>query len=107
MSTIITYKNICGHTTTIKATEENNKTKINVQSTCKTIMNFLKGDIYLSFEDINNSICKIEKLVEICENNTPTCFLPTMIVNASWFENGLLSKNLAKKNGLITIEKIE
>ena len=30
---------------------------------------------------------------------TPTCFVPTTVINACWLENGMISKNLARGMG--------
>jgi len=35
------------------------------------------------------------------------CLTPAAVLNAAWIEAGLLSKNLAKKNGYVSIEYLD
>ncbi len=103
MSTKLVYKNICGHKTTIETRICSNGTDVTITSTCKTVNDNDKNNFIVKTEDITKPIFEINEIFEIIKNNTPTCFLPTMIMNAIWIENGLLSKSLAKKEKLLEV----
>lgn len=107
MSTKLTYKNVCGHTTTILAVKESSNIIISVISTCLTIQSLGLNKLIISEEEIYLPLTKIPSLIKISDILTPSCFLPIMIINVLRMENGLLSKNLAKKLNLISIINIE
>ena len=107
MSIKLTYKNICGHQTTILSQKDSSGILISVISTCSTIQSLGLEKLLFSEEELYLPLTKISSLATLYEKITPSCFLPIMIINVLRMEGGLLSKTLAKKNHLISVIEIE
>ena len=102
MTTELKLTNICGHTSVIKAGNEAEGTRILIETTCPKIQKW-GTDFIVPMEDMMDASATLAKNDEKGKT-TPTCFIPTLIRNAIWLENGMISKNLAKKSGIATIE---
>jgi len=108
MTTEISLNTICGHKTKIIATKEGKITHIHIKSSCEKIRKWgLRFD--MGMEDLMGGPEGI--LAKKSQENplTPTCYIPTTVMNALWLENEMISKNLAKKMGKMEIvfEKLE
>ncbi|MBQ3621003.1 MAG: hypothetical protein II940_04960 [Methanosarcinaceae archaeon] len=104
MTTEIKLRNICGHTSVIDAECTDEGTHITIRTTCPKVSKW-GSDFTVSAEnmmDINAAFAENNKTAQL----TPTCFIPTLIMNAVWLENGMISKSLAEKSGLADIEYI-
>ncbi|WNY25232.1 DUF6951 family protein [Methanolapillus millepedarum] len=97
---------ICGHTNTVTAEAKGMETHVVIETTCPKIKKW-GTDFSIPMEDImdiqNKTLDEKRKACTL----TPTCFVPTLVMNTVWMENGMISKSLVKKMGHMDIEYIE
>ncbi|NLI62899.1 MAG: hypothetical protein GX362_05835 [Methanosarcinaceae archaeon] len=108
MVTKLCLTNICGHVSTVTAEvgDDGMTTIVNIDTTCEKIK---KWGTTFTFP-MENMMTPCNTTFQENEKNgklTPTCFIPTVILNAVWIENGMMSKNLAQKEGVANIECLE
>jgi hypothetical protein len=104
----ISLNTICGHTTKVIATKEGDNTHVHIDTTCEklkkwgTDFDVGKKDLMGVPETVFAQKTKKAPL-------TPTCFVPTTVLNACWLENDMISKNLARGMGKMEIifDKLE
>ncbi|WNY26741.1 DUF6951 family protein [Methanolapillus ohkumae] len=97
---------ICGHTNTVKAVSDGMETHVTITTSCHKIQSW-GTDFVFPMEDMMNIQNKtFEEKGKACPL-TPTCFVPTLVMNTVWLENGMISKNLVKKMGGMNIEYLE
>lgn len=80
---------------------------IMVETKCDHVREFVEMLGTLSIVDLTDK--KNSKVWECVKNSkmSSTCLTPAAILNAGWLEAGLLSKNLAKSYGSISIEYLD
>lgn len=106
MTTKLRLRNICGHTSTITAESEGMNTHVTIDTTCAKIK---KWGTNFTFPVDNMTNPNNLTFEENSKNGqlTPTCFIPTVVMNAVWIENGMMSKSLAQKEGVANVECID
>jgi hypothetical protein len=101
--TTLKMETICGHTNTIITHSDGMITHVVIESTCPKINNW--GTVFdVPMEHLMDM--KDTIFVEKSKKGelTPTCFVPVLIANAVWMENGMIAKSLVKKMSPIKIE---
>jgi hypothetical protein len=108
MVTEISLNTICGHTTKVIATKEGKSTRIHIDTTCEKLKKW-GTDFDMEMKDLmgGSETVLAQKTDKV--PLTPTCFVPTTVMNACWLENGMISKNLAREMGKMEIifDKLE
>ncbi|MCL2142373.1 MAG: hypothetical protein FWH46_05845 [Methanimicrococcus sp.] len=101
--TTLKMATICDHINKITAHSDGEITHVVIESTCPKINKWgTEFDIPLAnLMDMHETI-----FAEKTKNGalTPTCFVPTLIANVVWLENGMISKSLVKKMSPIKID---
>lgn len=74
---------------------------------CDHVREFIEMLGPLSIVDLTDK--KNSKVWECVKNSkmSSTCLTPAAVLNACWLEAGLLSKNLAKSRGSISVEYLD
>ncbi len=108
MVTEISLKTICGHTTKVTATKEEKKTHVQIDTTCEKLKKW-GTDFDVETKDLMGGSKTVLAQKSEKAPLTPTCFVPTTVMNACWLENGMISKNLAREMGKMEIifDKLE
>jgi hypothetical protein len=80
---------------------------IKIETQCDHVKEFAKMLGTLSIVDLTDK--KNSKVWECVKNSrmSSTCLTPAAVINVCWLEAGLLSKNLAKSRGSISIEYLD
>lgn len=94
---------VCGHVNKVTASNEGASTRVIIETTCPHVQKW--GTEFLipaeDIADINNkTFSENGKKIQLM----PTCFVPTLVMNVVWMENGLLSKNLVKSKSPVQIQ---
>jgi len=99
---------ICSHQTEIAVTDRGDGTmSVHIVTECKDIRHFAELVTELASEDyVARAGSKIWEAADQA-GLTATCLVPTALFNACWVEAGMISKNLALKEGPICIEFLE
>ena len=102
MATLI-MDTICGHVNKITAVSSGKNTHISIETTCPKIQKW-GTEFDLPIGQIMDS--RNETMVGKSETFplTPTCFVPTLVMNVVWMENGMIAKSLVKSKSPIQIE---
>jgi len=105
MTTLI-MDTICGHVNKITAKADGMTTHVTIETTCPKIKSW--GTAFdIPMEEImtlrNKTLEEKREKTEL----TPTCFVPALVMNAVWMENGMIAKSLVKKKSPIKIEYAE
>jgi hypothetical protein len=80
---------------------------LTVETQCDHVREFVEMLGTLSIVDLTDK--KNSKVWECVKNArmSSTCLTPAAVINACWLEAGLLSKNLAKSRGSISVEYLD
>lgn len=107
MVTEISLNTICGHNTKVTAAKSGNLTHVHIDTDCEKLKKW-GTDFDLELKDLMGAQNILAQKTEKAPL-TPTCFVPATVMNACWLENGLISKNLARKMGKMEIlfDKLE
>lgn len=108
MVTEISLNTICGHNTKVIATKTGKNTHIHIDTDCEKLKKW-GTDFEMETKDLMGGKGSILALKSDESPLTPTCFVPSTVLNACWLENGMISKNLAGKMGKMEIifDKLE
>jgi hypothetical protein len=108
MVTEISLNTICGHSTKVTATKDGKSTHVHVDTTCEKLKKW-GTDFDMEVKDLMGGPENILAQKTNRAPLTPTCFVPTTVMNACWLENGMISKRLASNLGKIEIsfDKLE
>jgi hypothetical protein len=108
MVTEISLNTICGHTTKVIATKTGKSTHIHIDTDCEKLKKW-GTDFEMETKDLMGGLESVLALKTAKSPLTPTCFVPTTVLNACWLENSMISKNLARKMGKMEIifDKLE
>jgi hypothetical protein len=102
MATLI-MDTICGHVNKITAVGGGKTTHVSIETTCPKIKNwgtefdFPMDQLMSLHNEVLDSKSEASPL-------TPTCFVPTLVMNVVWMENGMIAKSLVKGKSPIQIE---
>lgn len=95
---------ICGRTTEIIANSSESCVKITIKSDCKFVQNFAEKLTEIGIIDLSKRIIENNVYIQASRSNiSPTCLVPCGVINAGWIEMGLISRDLALKEGEIKI----
>jgi hypothetical protein len=100
--------NVCDREHIIKASQrEDGDFDVIAETQCDHVKEFVEMLGPLSIVDLTDK--KNSKIWECVKNSrmSSTCLTPAAVLNACWIEAGLLSKNLAKSRGSISIEYLD
>jgi hypothetical protein len=108
MVTEISLNTICGHTTKVIATKTGKSTHVHIDTNCEKLKKW-GTDFDVETKDLMGGPESVLARKTEEAPLTPTCFVPTTVLNACWLENGMISKNLARKMGKMEIifDKLE
>ena len=99
----LTMDTICGHVNKVTAKSEGKTTHVSIESTCPKIKNWgTEFDIPMD-QIMDNRNETLESKLNTFPL-TPTCFVPTLVMNVVWMENGMIAKSLVKNKSPIQIE---
>jgi len=99
----LTMDTICGHVNKVTAKSNGNTTHVSIETTCPKIKNW-GTEFDLPMEQImDNRNDTLEGKLKTFPL-TPTCFVPALVMNVVWMENGMISKSLVKKKNPVRIE---
>ena len=94
---------ICGHINKVTAKSDGMITHVSIETTCHKIKNWgTEFDIPMDQIMDNRNVTLEGKLKTFAL--TPTCFVPALVMNVVWMENGMIAKSLVKKKSPIQIE---
>ncbi|MCL2863087.1 MAG: hypothetical protein FWE54_03220 [Methanimicrococcus sp.] len=99
----LTMDTICGHVNKVTAKSDGKMTHVSIETTCPKIQKW-GTEFDLPMEQIMD--CRNVTLEEKLKTFplTPTCFVPALVMNVVWMENGMISKSLVKKKSPVQIE---
>ena len=108
MVTEISLNTICGHITKVVATKEGKNIHVHIDTNCEKLKKW-GTDFDMETEDLMGGPKTLLARKTEKAPLTPTCFVPATVMNACWLENGMISKNLARKMGKMEIiyDKLE
>ena len=96
---------ICSKTSVIEVTQnDEGEYEIKVDTDCDHVQEFIDSLGTLSIVDIsdkeNSKVWECFKKAKMSAN----CLTPAALMSAAWMEAGMLSKNLAKSRGSVSVE---
>ena len=99
----LTMDTICGHVNKVTAKSEGMVTHVSIETTCPKIKSWgTEFDLPMDqiMTDRNETLEAKLKVMPL----TATCFVPVMVMNVVWMENGMIAKSLVKKQNPMKIE---
>jgi hypothetical protein len=96
MATFKMDKTICGNVNKVTTHSDGETTRVIIETTCAKIKNW-GTEFDVPMENLMNFHDTIFAEKSKTGTLTPTCFVPVLIANAIWLENGMIAKNLVKK----------
>jgi len=83
---------VCDHKTVITAEESGEGVKIEIETDCEEVQALAEGLKEVRWEELATWE---NRLWELAKKLTPTCIVPSAIMNAAWIEAGMMSRHLA------------
>ena len=99
----LTMDTICGHVNKVTAKSNGMTTHVSIETTCPKIKNWgTEFDLPMAqiMDNRNETLESKLKTFPL----TPTCFVPALVMNVVWMENGMIAKSLVKKKSPVQIE---
>ncbi|MDO5853690.1 MAG: hypothetical protein Q4Q62_06555 [Thermoplasmata archaeon] len=104
-STIVTNMAVCDKTVKVTATaREDGDIDILIESNCSAVQHFAETLTKVTMDDIMNFETSTINKEEVRGNMSMICLAPIAVYQAAWMEAGMLSRNIYRKLGPITMD---